>query len=56
MAQLLNEYERAFPNRPEIGTRVQITDSRGKVIPTPEWIRNYRHPDREQIRKLQQQG
>jgi hypothetical protein len=49
MADLLREYEEAFPNQPDIGTRVQITDERGHLIKTPEWLLNYRHPDRETI-------
>lgn len=44
MAVLLNEFDDAFPNQPDIGTRVQITQN-GKLIKTPEWMINYRHPD-----------
>ena len=51
MAKLLNEYEDAFPNQPELGTRVQITKE-GKLIKTPSWLLNYRHPDKEAIDKL----
>ena len=51
MAKLLNEYDEAFPNQPDIGTRVQITQ-RGKLIKTPYWLINYRYPDREQIDRL----
>ena len=51
MAALLREYEQAFPNQPDIGTRVQITKNR-KLIKTPKWLINYRHPDREMIESL----
>jgi hypothetical protein len=44
MATLLNEYDNEFPNQPDVGTRVQITQNR-KLIKTPEWLINYRHPD-----------
>jgi hypothetical protein len=44
MAVLLNDFKDAFPNQPDIGTRVQITQN-GKLIKTPEWMINYRHPD-----------
>ena len=52
MAALLNEYENTFPNRPDgMGSRVQITQD-GKLIKTPEWILNYRRPDRQAIDAL----
>ena len=52
MAALLQEYDEAFPNWPEgIGSSVRITKD-GKLIPTPEWLLNYRHPDRDAIEKL----
>ena len=51
MAKLLNEYSDAFPNQPDIGARVQITKGK-KLIKTPDWIINYRHPDREAIDAL----
>ena len=51
MGALLHEFSAAFPNQPDIGTRVQITE-RGKLIPVPDWLVNYRHPDREAISKL----
>ena len=55
MARLLNEYRDEFPNQPDIGTRVQVTDLRGNLIKTPEWLINYRYPDREAIDKLKRQ-
>jgi len=48
MAVLLNEFDDAFPNQPDIGTRVQITKD-GKLIKTPEWMINYRRPDYQKI-------
>jgi hypothetical protein len=45
MAKLLEEYEDAFPNRPDIGTRVQAVGSDGKLTCIPEWLKNYRRPD-----------
>jgi hypothetical protein len=52
MADLLNEYDEAFPNKPNIGSRVQITDLNGKLISCPEWMKDYRHPDRRVIQQL----
>ena len=49
MAQLLSEYDAAFTNRPELGTRVQITTLSGRLTAAPPWISNYRHPDNEAI-------
>lgn len=51
MAVLLNEYDDAYPNQPDIGTRVQATKD-GKMIKMPEWLLNYRHPARAEIEKL----
>lgn len=52
IAALLNEYREAFPNQPAIGTRVHITDLAGKLIKTPDWLINYRHPDKAMIDSL----
>lgn len=46
MAALLNEYGAAFPNQPDLGTRVQVTDGDGHLIKAPRWLIEYRHPDR----------
>jgi len=51
MTDLLEEFGETFPNQPNIGTRVQATKD-GKLIKFPEWIINYRRPDKEQINKL----
>lgn len=51
MAELLYQYDSAFPNQPDIGTRVQITKD-GKLIKTPSWLINYRRPERDKINEL----
>ena len=53
MVKLLDEYDETFTNQPNIGTTVRITKN-GKVIKTPEWLVNYRHPDRHKIEELKQ--
>lgn len=51
MATLLNEYEDAYPNQPSYGTTVRVTVD-GKMVRTPEWLINYRHPDRSMINRV----
>ena len=51
MAKLLNEYDETFPNKLDIGSRVQITH-KGNLIKTPKWLINYRHPNYKEIKKL----
>ena len=51
MATLWDEYGDAFPNQPDISSRVQITCD-GKLIKTPHWLVNYRHPDLFDIQRL----
>lgn len=51
MAELLEQYDDAFPNRPDFGTRVQVTVA-GKLVQTPGWLINYRHPDLGMIDRL----
>jgi hypothetical protein len=51
MAALLMEYDEAFPNQPDISTRVQVTQN-GKLIKTPSWLINYRRPDKEAIARV----
>ncbi len=53
MADLLAEYDAAFPNQPDIGTRVQCV-RRKKLTKFPDWVLNYRHPDRAAISELRQ--
>ena len=54
MVALLNEYDEEFPYQPVICTRVQITDLSGKLVKTPEWLVNYRHPDLDEIEMMRQ--
>lgn len=51
MAGLLKEYDKAWNNLPALGTRVQVTKG-SKLVPTPEWVKNYRHPIRSEIERL----
>ncbi|HUD75198.1 MAG TPA: hypothetical protein VMQ76_09010 [Terracidiphilus sp.] len=51
MATLLIEYEDAFPNRPDLQSVVCVKHNNRYVKP-PEWLLNYRHPDRNEIIKL----
>jgi hypothetical protein len=51
MAALLREYSEAFPNLPEIGCRVQCTTPDGKLRSFPDWMLNYRHPDKTEIQR-----
>lgn len=44
MAALLEEYEEAFPNQPEIDVSV-VARKNGKFTRLPDFICNYRHPD-----------
>lgn len=48
IAELLNEYDDAIKNPPDYGTTVRTTVN-GKIVKTPEWMTNYRHPDRSMI-------
>lgn len=54
MARLLNEYYEMFPNMPDQGSRVQVTDLAGKLIRTPSWLINYRYPDFAMIKQLKE--
>ena len=45
MAALLEEYDDTWVNWPEsYGASVRVTLD-GKLVKTPDWIINYRHPD-----------
>lgn len=52
MADLLREYDEAFPNQPPICTRVSVTDRGGRRIGYPAWLIDYRHPDRIAIDRM----
>jgi hypothetical protein len=51
MVALLEEYQAAFPNQSDIGTRVQITRD-GRLTKMPEWLTSYRRPDIAAINSL----
>jgi hypothetical protein len=50
MAVLLNEIQDEFPNANIPVTRVQMVEG-NKMVKMPEWLKHYRHPDREEIQK-----
>jgi hypothetical protein len=50
MAELLEEWEDTWDTEEVCGgTTVRLTDDRGKLIPTPDWVHNYRHPQQSEI-------
>lgn len=52
LARLLFEYDDAYHNWPDgWGTRVQLTYN-GKLAKMPDWVLNYRHPNRAEIDRL----
>ncbi|SDE15529.1 hypothetical protein SAMN05216185_11789 [Pseudomonas guariconensis] len=51
MATLLHQYDDAYPNQPDLGTTVRVTEN-GKIVRAPEWLENYRHPDHAMLSKL----
>lgn len=52
MTELLDQYDDHWDfSDAEYGTRVQVTKN-NKLIKTPEWLINYRHPDYVQIDSL----
>lgn len=51
MAILLEEYNDAFPNQPDLETRVQCV-RKNKLSKFPEWMLNYRRPDYSEIDKI----
>lgn len=53
MAKLLREYDDTFHKLPDLGSRVQVTKN-GKLCKTPDWLINYRHPDKARIERLKQ--
>ena len=53
MERLLREYDQTFPNQPDLGTRVQIIKN-GKLVKTPSWLINYRHPEMDQIKQMKE--
>lgn len=55
MADLLDEYHEEFPNQPDLGTRVQVT-THGRLVKTPDWLVNYRHPDHAALAELRRKA
>lgn len=51
MAALLWEYGDAYPNQPDMGTRVQ-TVVNGRLVKPPEWLIKYRHPDYSKVEEM----
>jgi hypothetical protein len=51
LADLLDEYDNVFSNQPDIGTRVSVTKD-GKLIKTPSWLLDYRHPSESDLAKV----
>ena len=52
MAELIRQYDDHWDfSDLALGTRVQVTKNR-KLIETPDWLINYRHPDYERIDDL----
>jgi len=54
MAKLLEEYDKEFPGIYGNGIEPPTVQARmnGKLIKWPEWITNYRHPDKDAINAL----
>lgn len=55
MAELLNEWDAAWPNQPDVTPIVSLRSDAGKFVKTPHWLINYRRPDREAIQQLRGQ-
>lgn len=44
MAELLNEYDKTFPNQPDITPFVCVKHGT-RFVKMPDWAKEYRHPD-----------
>lgn len=51
MAALLDEWDEAWPNQPDISANIQIRRA-NRFIKTPPWLLNYRHPDLAQLESM----
>ncbi|WP_430293048.1 hypothetical protein [Pseudomonas sp. B1-22] len=51
MAALLDEWNEAWPNQPDISAHIQIKRA-NRFIKTPPWLLNYRHPDVAQLESM----
>jgi len=54
LAKLLAEYDHTFSCPPNVTTQVNLVNESGRMIKTPAWMTNYRHPDRKEINGLKQ--
>ncbi len=50
MKVLLDEIDEEFPHGPCAITRVTLTKD-GKFVKMPDWVKDYRHPDKSEINK-----
>lgn len=55
MAALLNEMDATFTNVPGQSFTVRCTDDNGRMVKTPGWMLNYRHPNRDLINSFRKQ-
>jgi len=56
MAKLLREFDREFENFDICsGYTVQLKNSDGKFIKSPQWLLNYRRPDEYEINKCRRE-
>ena len=55
MAVLLKEFDQEFVNVPSVNFTVRVTDDDNRMVKTPEWMLNYRHPDRALINSFRKQ-
>ena len=49
MAKLLNEWDETWPNTGESTPCVQLREGGGRFGETPNWLINYRRPDKKAI-------
>lgn len=49
MADLLHEYEDAFPNQSHLPETYVTAKRDNKFVKFPDWVLNYRRPDRDAI-------
>jgi hypothetical protein len=52
MTGLLQEYDNTFDTSDVCDSTTVLLRKNGKIIKTPEWIQNYRRPDRETIQSF----
>lgn len=52
MAALLEEYDKTFPNQPDVSTSVSFKDRNGRFTKGPEWLHQYRRPRLDMIDEM----